>query len=105
MPKSKYKASIMQNKVECYLCHAPMSKGLEVHHAIPGNGNRKICTEFGLWIYCCPKCHRNLHDHGVGYKEVQADAQRAFIKDQKKKGLPESVARDMWYERFKKFYD
>ena len=106
MPKkSKYVPSIMQGKTECYLCHVPMSAGLEVHHAIPGRGNRKICTELGLTVWLCSMCHRKLHDYNIGYREIQADAQRAFIEDQKKKGLPESVARDMWYERFKKFYD
>ena len=103
--KSNYVPSIIQTKCECYLCHEGMESGLEVHHAIPGRGNRKICTEWGLTVWLCPKCHRDLHDHNIGYKEIQADAQRAFIREQKKKGLSESVAREIWYDRFKKYYD
>jgi len=102
--KSNYIPSIVQTgEVKCYLC-GRKDLGLEVHHCIPGRGNRKICTDLGLWTWLCPKCHRNLHDHNVGYKEIQADAQKAFIAEQKKKGLAESVAREIWYERFKKFY-
>ena len=101
--KSNYVPSIIQAKVECYLCHKQGE--LELHHAIPGNGNRKICTELGLWVWLCPKCHRDLHDHNNGYKKIQADAQKEFIKAEMKKGLPESVCRDVWYERFRKFYD
>lgn len=100
----KYVPSIVQTgPVKCYLCGKPTD--LEVHHCIPGRGNKKICTELGLTCWLCRKCHADLHDRGIKYKEVQADAQKAFIADQKKKGLPESVARDMWYSKFLKFYD
>lgn len=106
MPKkNKYIPSIMQGTPpECFLCHKK-NPPFELHHAIPGNGNRDICTEFGLWVWLCPVCHRNLHDHNVGYKEVQISAQKKFIEHYKKKGLSEEVAREVWYERFKKFYE
>lgn len=103
--KSNYVPSIIQTKCECYLCHKGMESGLEVHHAIPGRGNRKICTEWGLTVWLCPKCHRDLHDHNIGYKEIQVDAQKSFIREQKKKGLSENVAREIWYSRFMKFFD
>ena len=103
--KNKYIPSIMQTgEPECYLCHKK-NPPFELHHAISGNGNRAICTELGLWIWLCPKCHRDLHEKNIGYKEVQADAQKSFIKNQRKKGFTEEVAREIWYERFKKFYE
>ena len=103
---TKYVPSIIQaGEAKCYLCGKPYNVGLVVHHAIPGTGNRKICTELGLTVYLCNPCHKDLHDRGIGYKEIQADAQRAFIKQQMKKGISEDIARDYWYDRFKKFYD
>jgi hypothetical protein len=102
---AKYKPSIVQSgPPECFICHTKRLP-LEIHHMIPGRGNKGICTELGLVCWLCPECHRKLHDQGVNYKEVQAAAQRAFIKEQKKIGYPEDVCRDLWYERFKKFYD
>ena len=103
--KNNYKPSIMQTKCECYLCHKGPESGLEVHHAIPGRGNRKICTELGLTVWLCSKCHDNLHNHNIGYKEVQAAAQEAFIKDMKHQGYPVDIAREEWYRRFLKYYD
>ena len=100
----KGSTSIMQDKCECYFCHK--TTGLEQHHAIPGNGNRKICDEFGLWVYLCAEHHREVHDKCTDkYRFLQAQAQRDFIKEQKKKGYPESVCRELWYSRFFKFYD
>lgn len=101
--KSKYVPSIVQNTAQCYLCGRLTD--LELHHCIPGRGNRKICTELGLTVWLCRRCHADLHDRGIGYKKVQEDAQKAFIKKSKKQGLTEDIARSIWYERFKKFYD
>lgn len=100
---TKYPQSIMQTKCECYFCHKTYD--LDRHHSVPGNGNRKICEELGLWVWLCRKCHDKVHDKLEGYKELQIDAQRAFIKDQRAKGFSEEVAREIWYSRFLKFYD
>ena len=101
----KYKPSIIQfGEPECFLCHKKYPP-FEIHHAVPGRGNKGICTELGLVVWLCPMCHRNLHDHNIGYKELQIAAQRAYIEEQKKIGYPEDLCRDMWYERFKKFYE
>lgn len=106
MAKSKYPPSIMESgEAKCYICGAPWQRGLEVHHAIPGRGNRKICTEWGLTVHLCNKCHDRLHDESVEYKRIKADAQRAFIKDRMRQGYPEDACKEMWYERFLKFYD
>ena len=102
--KDKYVPSIMQTgEAKCYLCGKKYD--LVVHHAVPGRGNRKICTELGLTCWLCNPCHEKLHDQGIGYKEIQADAQKAFIANQKKKGFSEEVAKSIWYERFLKFYE
>jgi hypothetical protein len=100
----KGSTSIMQEKCECYFCHK--TNGLEQHHAIPGTGNRKLCDEFGLWVYLCPVHHREVHDKCQDkYRFLQAQAQRDFIREQRKKGFTESIAREVWYSRFLKYYD
>lgn len=100
----KGSTSIMQEKRECYFCKK--TADLTQHHAIPGNGNRKICDEFGLWVYLCMGCHSEVHDKCTDkYRFLQAQAQRDFIREQGKKGFTESVAREVWYSRFLKFYD
>lgn len=101
----KYIPSIVQTgEAQCYVCHRKGCE-LQIHHCIAGRGNRAICTEWGLTVWICPKCHEQLHDLSIQYKRIQADAQRAFIKARRKEGYPEDVARDLWYSRFLKFYD
>lgn len=101
---SNYKPSIMQDKCECYICHAPYTVGLDHHHAIGGR-NRKKSDEFALWIWLCRKCHSELHDFGKHEKEIQAAAQKAFIAHHKKIGYPESICREEWFRNFGKYYD
>lgn len=103
MRKDNFKPSIMQTKCECYLCHKPYTVGLDKHHAIAGD--HKPCDDLGLWVWLCRECHTKLHDQLIGYKEIQADAQRSFIGNELKKGRTEEEARKIWYERFFKFYD
>lgn len=104
---TKYPPSIMESgEAKCYVCGASWKNtGLEIHHAIPGGGNRKICTEWGLTVHICSRCHSRLHDESVEYKRIKADAQKAFIKDRMRQGYPEEVCKEMWYARFLKFYD
>lgn len=105
MAKSKYVPSIIQTgPAKCYVCGRQGCE-LQIHHAIPGRGNRGICTEWGLTVWICPRCHERLHDESVEYKRIKADAQKAFIKDRMKQGYPEEACKEMWYERFLKFYD
>ena len=31
---------------------------MEKHHAMHGTANRKKADKDGLWVWCCPDCHR-----------------------------------------------
>lgn len=50
---------------ECFLCrmenpYAELThKGLEKHHFMHGNANRKLAERYGLWGYLCPYHHQD----------------------------------------------
>lgn len=101
----QYKPSVMQDKCECFVCHKPYD--LDHHHAIHSRGLRKLADEDGLWVWMCRKCHSELHDlpehpHDA---ELKALAQKAYIETQKKKGIGENVARDLFRNRYGRFFD
>lgn len=100
-----YKPSKVQTKCECFICHAPYTVGLEHHHLLHGTGQRKLADEDALWIWCCRKCHSDLHDHNKHDKELQALGQRVFIEEKMKEGYSEGQSRGMWFNRYGKFYD
>jgi hypothetical protein len=52
----------------------------------------------------CRECHSKLHDTGDHDKEIRAIAQETFIRDMKKQGYPEEIAREEWLREFGKFY-
>lgn len=87
---------------QCYFCRKQYD--LQKHHVIAGK-SRNLCVQHGLWVWLCPEHHSLLHDHNVGYKELQAEGQKAFIKNMKKQGYPEDVCREEWFRIFGKFYD
>jgi hypothetical protein len=71
---------------ECYLC-AKLdrdygAKPLQEHHAIFGNGRRKLSEKYGLKVYLCLYHHtagpRAVHNNNDMARIVQRDAQRAF---------------------------
>lgn len=99
----KYVPSKIQQSCECYICHKPATAGLDHHHAIPAR-NRAKCDKYGLWVWLCRECHSKLHDTGEHDKEIRAIAQETFIRDMKKQGYPEIVAREEWFREFGKFY-
>ena len=55
--------SVLQTTRErCFLCGR---QGVtEEHHVLHGHSNRKNAEKYGLKVYLCPMCHRNLHDRG-----------------------------------------
>lgn len=103
--KDNYKPSKIQKETECYLCHAPYTVGLSHHHCLHGTGDRKKADEDGLWVWLCNKCHSALHDKGEHDKELQALAQRTYIKEQMRIGYPKDVAREIYFMRYRKYYD
>ena len=101
----QYKPSAIQKTCECYLCGKSYTAGLDHHHCLHGTGDKKKADEDGLWVWLCRECHSKLHDKGEHDKELQALAQRTYINEQKKKGYPADVARELYFTRYKKFYD
>lgn len=69
--------SIIQSEKVCLLCGRPW--GLELHHAIPGNGRRKIADREGLVVWLCYDHHRRLHDKGENDMEIRRHAQKIWM--------------------------
>lgn len=53
---------MQKDKQQCFLCGRYGQ--LEEHHCLHGTSNRKNAEKYGLKVYICPICHRNLHDKG-----------------------------------------
>lgn len=103
---ANYIPSKMQTSCECFICHKPMSAGLDHHHCLHGSGTRKICDEDGyLWVWLCRKCHSALHDKGEHDKELKQYAQQVYIREKMKEGYPEDAARELFKQRYGRFYD
>lgn len=45
--------------MECILCHG---QATDRHH-IFGGANRQLSEKYGLTVYLCRNCHREVHDH------------------------------------------
>lgn len=52
--------SVIQSEKICYICGS--HNGLQEHHCLSGNPNRKLAEKYGLKIYLCYRCHKALHD-------------------------------------------
>ena len=76
----------------CFICGRYCRT--EVHHMTPGV-RRKAADKYGLTVYLCRSCHRDLHDKGVGDLELRQDAQRYF---------ESSHSHEEWMEIFGKNY-
>ena len=94
-PKPKYKKprqthpqSILQKKDgTCYLCRKlehnyQIHKGIEEHHAFPGDPWRQISETMGFKVYLCQLHHRNgpaaVHNNQEMMRIIQRDIQEAF---------------------------
>ncbi len=102
---------IQTGKAMCFICKKYLNvetpTGLAIHHCIHGRGLRKLADEDGLVIWICNKHHSDLHDtpeHPYD-DELKKLAQEAFIKARMKQGYPQDVARDLFRERYGRFYD
>lgn len=101
----EYKPSKIQTNCECFLCHKSANNGLEHHHCLHGTGQRKLADEDGLWVWLCRKCHSRLHDFNEHDRDLQIIAQQTYIREQRKTGYPEDVARELFLKRYGKYYD
>ena len=105
------KSIIQTGKAMCYICktylNVETTTGIVIHHCIHGRGLRKLADQDGLVIWICDRHHSALHDdpdHPYD-AELKALAQEAFIKARMKQGYPKDVARDLFRERYGRFYD
>lgn len=70
--------SIMHDGDRCYICGA--YGALERHHAMHGTANRRKAEEDGLTVNLCPKCHRDLHDHGSEDEWIMRQAESIWMR-------------------------
>lgn len=111
MKVAKDKPSIIPQKIpsECFFCGRQYD--LVKHHCLHGRGIKPLAIEDGLWIWICSADH-NMSNDSVHLdperkkdKMLQKLAQDTLIKQYMKQGYPEDVARDLFRERYGRFYD
>lgn len=56
------KSVLIEDTEHCWLCGD--SRNVEGHHAIHGQGRRKVADKYGFIIPLCHRCHMHLHDTG-----------------------------------------
>lgn len=73
---TKYKdaESILQETRCCAVCGWP-SETLARHHVFEGTANRKQSAKYGLWVYVCPDCHRDIHERPEAHIGMKRRAQ------------------------------
>lgn len=93
----------------CYFCGR--ESNLAKHHCLHGRGIRQLAVEDGLWLWICPYCHTERTDSvhldpaHVKDRICQKLAQDSLIKEYMRQGYPKDVARDMFRQRYGRFYD
>ena len=113
MPKKDRESIIPQKKPsECYFCKRPEALGgLEHHHCFHGTGQRELARQDGLWIWICTGCHTGRNDsvhldpNRIKDRMLQTLAQDCLIKEYMRQGYPKDVARQMFRDRYGRFYD
>lgn len=104
-------SNIQTGESKCWI--TGKTYGLDRHHVLHGRGIKPLAEEDGLWIWLDHGLHMDIHDRGyaevpgkkVTDKELQALGQKTFIECKKREGYPEDVARDLFRERYGRFYD
>lgn len=56
------KSVLIEDTEHCWLCGD--LRNVEGHHAIHGQGRRKVADKYGFIIPLCHRCHMHLHDTG-----------------------------------------
>lgn len=108
---SKFSQSIIPQKLptQCYFCGK--QHGLCRHHCLHGRGIKPLAESDGLWIWICDSCH-NMSNESVHLdperkkdRMLQKLAQDTLISSYQRKGYPDQSARDLFRERYGRFYD
>lgn len=102
---------IQTGEAKCFI--TGRTTGLDRHHVLHGRGIKPLAEEDGLWIWLDHKLHMDIHDKGycevpgkkVTDKDLQALGQMFYIATKKKEGYPEDAARDLFRQRYGRFYD
>lgn len=103
MDEKKIKESIICPEVRCYICKT--TQDLELHHALHGNGRRKLADQDKLFLALCANHHRRLHDYGEHDQELKALAERSYIQKKITEGYSEGQARGIFLNRYGKHFD
>lgn len=75
---TKYKdaPSILQGETTtCKLCG--WGGDLARHHVFEGSANRRQSAKYGLWVWVCPDCHKDIHERPEAYRRFKQNAQEA----------------------------
>lgn len=56
----------------CFLCNY---RGDLVRHEPFNASNRQKSKALGIWVYLCPRCHMDLHDHPDAARQLKKIAQ------------------------------
>ena len=73
------KSIVQEDMSKCYICGKTF--GLEIHHVMSGNANRKLSTRWGLVVALCRDHHQGplgAHQDIIMKERLEKDAQRAF---------------------------
>lgn len=89
-------------KGTCYLCGN--NKGYQKHHTWHGSANRKIADKYGLWVWLCNECHRELHDHGTGDEKLMKESQQAWESKYKETYPYKNHADEVAREEFRRLF-
>jgi len=85
--------SIISKERRCFFCGCPSN--LQIHHVF-GGAFRGKSTEYGLFVFLCPKCHAELHfgkDSRAMQDRLKSVAQARFCRLHSKKEFMEEFGR------------
>lgn len=88
--------SILQDEKVCYLC--PRMYGLERHHILAGQANKRLSEKYGLWVYLCK-------DHHTGKNGAQYEKDLNWLLKQQAQRKFEAIhGHELWMAVFRKNY-
>lgn len=87
----------------CYVCGARTETC--IHEIYFGTKNREMSKRKGAYIFCCPQCHRIVHekpDNGRLDRQLKRDCQSVIIDRLNEEGHD---GREIFYAWFRRWYD